>query len=137
MHGGNDKVKPAKRKQTTLKTRKSLGEPRHDSEDDFKPTKAKAKKAPAASTLKEKPVATTSKEKLPAVKPKYEESDEEAEIILAPKSKPARVDPPHITEIESEEDKPKVKAAPKRKRYVLVIVHCHDLPSIPVAIASS
>lgn len=135
MHGGNDKGKPAKRKQTTLKTRKSLGEPRDDSEDDFKPTKAKAKKA-AAPTLKEKPVATTSKEKLPAVRPKYEESDEEAEIIPAPKSKPARVDPPLI-EIDSEEDKLKVKAAPKRKRYALLIVHCHDLLSISIAIASS
>jgi len=118
MHGGNDK-KPNKKKQATLRTRKSLGAP-DDSEDDFKPSKAAAKprKPTVTGAMKpKKPIATPTK---------VEDSDGEAILIPAAKVKakkpPAKAKPKDDSDVEIVEapapkDKGKGKAASKRKMF--------------------
>ncbi|KIJ32068.1 hypothetical protein M422DRAFT_185076 [Sphaerobolus stellatus SS14] len=76
VHGGNDK-KPNKRKQTTLKTRKSLNLA-PESEDDFKPTKAAAMKKKTTAAAAPKPKRTAA-----AARPKVEDTDGEAAVIPA------------------------------------------------------
>ncbi|KAJ6627017.1 DNA topoisomerase [Mycena sp. CBHHK59/15] len=134
--------KKIKRKQTVLKTRKSIGtKGGSDSEDDFKPIKAAAKrkapepkrpkpvddddnepppppkrKAPAKSVAKDDGMdvgeAPPPKKRAPAKKV-AKDSDSEVEVVKAPPKKKA-------VPIDSDDDEPpkakgKAKAAPKRK----------------------
>lgn len=86
-------------------------------------------------------MARTSKEIIPTAKPKVEESDGEAEIIPATKSKPLRMKPQSTTKIDSdseEEVQPKAnaKVQPKRKRYFCFVVSAHLLIRYTVATVS-
>jgi DNA topoisomerase II len=123
-----DDEKPVrKRKQATLKTRKSLANDDDDSADDFKPSKAAAKqRKKAAAPMAKRPAATAAK---------IEDSDGEARVLPATKTKrPATTKPPTVKpdpDIEmldesSTKKKGKAKVASKRKRCVLDISqHIH------------
>ncbi|KAF8588504.1 type II DNA topoisomerase [Ramaria rubella] len=113
LHGGEGKSKPNKRKQATLKTRKSLAHEDDDSADDFKPSKAAAKQPKKAVEPKAKRTA--------AVVPKIEDGDGDAEVILAPKKKAVPAQKPTVKKSDSDmedstsKDKGKQKAPVKRK----------------------
>ncbi|KAF8523124.1 DNA topoisomerase II [Hysterangium stoloniferum] len=131
VHGGNDK-KPNKRKQATLKTRKSLGGDRDDSADEFKPTKAVAKQPKKPSAPKDKPPAAPKTKHL--VAPTVEGSDGEAAIIPVAKKASSMTKVESDSDVEmvdgATKDKGKGKAAPKRKRYIpsLFVATSSDIP---------
>lgn len=118
--------KKIKRKQTVLKTRKSIGKGhRSDSEDDFKPIKATKRKAPDP----KRPKAAAAKDdddddepppppkkRAPPKKAVKDDSDSEVEVVKrAPlkKAKPMAID--SDSDDEPPQAKGKAKAAPKRK----------------------
>jgi DNA topoisomerase II len=117
LHEDNEKRPANKRKQATLKTRKSLGNHDDDSADDFKPSKAAAKQSrKVAAPIAKRPVTT-----------KVEDSDGEANVIPVTKAKrlvapkPAAIQPDSDIEMldgSSKKDKGKGKAGTKRKRFV-------------------
>ncbi|KAF8575914.1 type II DNA topoisomerase [Ramaria rubella] len=116
LHSGEGISKPNKRKQATLKTRKSLAHEDDDSADDFKPSKAAAKRPKKAAEPKVKRTA--------AVVPKIENGDGDAEVMPAPKKKAVPAQKPIVKKSDSDmedltsKDKIKKKAPVKRKRLV-------------------
>lgn len=115
MHCGNEK-KPNKKRQKTLKTRKSLAQ-EDDSEDEFKPKKVtKQTKRPPVQATEDNPKPTQAPQARVA---KVEESDDDTKVIVPPPKKTIIKSMKPKSDVESspvQRDKGKGKAAPKRKR---------------------
>jgi DNA topoisomerase-2 len=111
--------KGGKKKQATLRTRKSIG--KHDDADDddfeFKPAKTAAAKA--SKPARAKPTVAVPSKSTVALR-----DDEDSDAVVAPppkkvaghKTKPAHDDSDSDLEIVPRKDKGKGKAPPKRKR---------------------
>lgn len=144
----DSKGKNVKRKQATLKTRKSLtndffkrrkGSDDDSGDEDFKPTKAAAKAAPKKAEPTERKV---SRQKAPPAK-KDNESDDDADVFKPSSSKAAvnagaterkvsrTKQPKKYIESDDDDDDDYIKPAPVTKKPVKTVSEYDEIPKVP------